>query len=1244
MAISSNGLQLVRIAGAVFNQQLSASDYTEILAANKTAAELDAWANAAVAAEFRNKTTTDIAKAVLTNVGLTSVVGLENWVVGQLNAGGGVAKAGQTMLAMLNDYSNMSTTEAIYGASVATFNAKAANSQVLSQTAGTAGGTYAAVPTVVAVKPSTFTLTIGTDAPAATGGNDTFDASLTPTALQTLTATDNLDGGAGEDILIGTINSSVTPQSIKNIETIQLGVATNASTLDLTNATGIKTVVVAGSTAAATLAGISKATAVTLRDSTQAHTVIFNDVSGSADEATINIANVTGAPVLTIANVETLSYNSTGASANSVGSTSSSGSNTLTGATKLNVTGTTAINVGTLTAVKTLDGSKHAPTDNVGITATFSASAVTVMGGSGNDSITVSSTGTDNLSGGAGNDTFVFSTAGGLALTDTIDGGANTDTLRATAADLAGISGSTPATYNITNVETLQVLDSFTGTLRAPNISTSANRVNLAPITATTVGTGTIVGPAGAFTVNLGGSTSGVTYVTNNLTGGLTVTASGTAATDTLTVTNTAVTSSAGGTALNVYNGNAIAINGYETVTLSTGAVGGAANTISTLTVTADLGGKANVSLTGANALTFSGIVTADSLDASALSGAISMAAVANTATTVTGGIGGDALRGNAALPNSITGNAGDDSIFGGAGNDTLAGGDGADTITAGSGNDNISGGSGNDVIIMAGNLTSADVIDGGDGVDTLTISSALGTTGTPNFTSIELLGLSANGVTQDMNAFTGTGLTQVLIDGTGNSITNAASNLTTLNVAATASTGTLTFARLINTTNDSVTVNFASATTTLANGTSFAAEENITIGRYGSTSGTGVNVTFTTPTLTAMKTLTLNGEHNYAIGSNGATAFATLNASTATGTVSVDASASTVAFTATVSGAAAVTLTGGSGADVLPGTAFADSLTGGDGADSITAGAGDDFVSGGRGADTLVGGDGTDTVDFSGIGAVFDLGGAVAASGVAVNLSSASITTATVTTNHGLTSGSVAAALSAGLSVLPSGQAAYLGAVANGVSIVSAVVDTLSGFENVTGSATADLIVGSSAANTLSGLAGADYIDGGAGDDSIVGGAGLDYLVGGAGNDRFDFTTDLDATTGGQITVTNAATGLAIAATDTISTLVMDQLVVTAGDTLFLGSALNVTLDPGIGNVNTADGAVGTITLAGAAQVGYMYGSVTGSTFTVAASGTAMMVFWDGDGNDTTPENYVVLTGITFGTPTLALGVLTIV
>jgi hypothetical protein len=189
MAISTNGLQLARIAGAVFNQQLSASDYSEILAANKTAAELNAWANAAVAAEFKNKTTTDIAKAVLANVGLSTVAGLEAWVAAQLTAAG-TAKRGETIISLLNSYSNMDTTEAIYGASVATFNTKVDASQALSQTTGNAGGTYAAVSSVVVN--TALTLTSATQTSTGTAGDDTFTA-----AAGTWGAGDVVNGAAG---------------------------------------------------------------------------------------------------------------------------------------------------------------------------------------------------------------------------------------------------------------------------------------------------------------------------------------------------------------------------------------------------------------------------------------------------------------------------------------------------------------------------------------------------------------------------------------------------------------------------------------------------------------------------------------------------------------------------------------------------------------------------------------------------------------------------------------------------------------------------------------------------------------------------------------------------------------------------------------------------------------------------------------------------------------------------------------
>lgn len=59
-----------------------------------------------------------------------------------------------------------------------------------------------------------------------------------------------------------------------------------------------------------------------------------------------------------------------------------------------------------------------------------------------------------------------------------------------------------------------------------------------------------------------------------------------------------------------------------------------------------------------------------------------------------------------------------------------------------------------------------------------------------------------------------------------------------------------------------------------------------------------------------------------------------------------------------------------------------------------------------------------------------------------------------------------------------------------------------IAGFENVTGSAQADLLHGNGAANLIAGGEGADQLYGWDGDDTLNGGAGQDVLYGGAGND----------------------------------------------------------------------------------------------------------------------------------------------
>ncbi len=265
MAIPTNGIQLVRISGAVFNQQLSAADYSEILAANRTAAELDAWANAAVAAEFKGKTTTDIAKAVLANVGLSSVSGLEAWVAGQLNAGGGFAKAGATLLTLLNDYSNMSTTEAVYGASVATFNTKAANSQVASQTAGTASGTYAAVSSTTAAEKAAAAL-------------------LAAQAVLTTAATNAASAAATAIAAATTADTALTAA-----QTAQTAAAAKAALTDATVLAATTKTLTDASTAAATAKTVADAAVVTANTALTTALNVANPVASDVVTANANV-------------------------------------------------------------------------------------------------------------------------------------------------------------------------------------------------------------------------------------------------------------------------------------------------------------------------------------------------------------------------------------------------------------------------------------------------------------------------------------------------------------------------------------------------------------------------------------------------------------------------------------------------------------------------------------------------------------------------------------------------------------------------------------------------------------------------------------------------------------------------------------------------------------------------------------------------------------------------------------------
>jgi Ca2+-binding RTX toxin-like protein len=616
MAITTNGLQLARIAGAVFNQQLSASDYSEILAANKTAAELEAWANAAVAAEFRNKTTTDIAKAVLANVGLSSVAGLENWVVGQLNAGGGVAKAGASMLAMLNDYSNMSTTDATYGASVVTFNAKTANSQALSQTAGTSTGTYAAVSAVAPAK--TFTLTTGIDASFVGGtGNDAFTGILGGSS-PTLNSGDVVDGGdgAGDTLRISSSgDADVTSAGFvsKNVETISVTAAltttTKDTTINLAGSTGYKTLessASASDVAFTNVAAISELKASNSSGGTLDVGYTTATVIGTSDSQTITLDGATTG-IITVAGVEAVNVNVLNNSATST-------ANVFAAATTLKISGsgTLTTGYGSSPSLKTVDAS--------GMTA---ALTLTV------DNASLS------ITGGAANDVFHFTTL--LGSDDTVNGGEGTDTISVTAPSTSKAT--------LTSIETLRI-----------GVSTAADDFDMDQYPGITTINLRDTSTTNANTVSNLGATQVISIDTTNV-DSVTGTLKTNTSADTLSLTLSGVT----------LTGEALTFNQHETINITSNkSTAGADNTVVTLNATA----ATKIVVTGAAATSFGtnlDTATNSTLDASAATGALSVVFGATEGNqNVIGGAGNDSIQLVAAGFDQI------DTVGGGAGTDAL--------------------------------------------------------------------------------------------------------------------------------------------------------------------------------------------------------------------------------------------------------------------------------------------------------------------------------------------------------------------------------------------------------------------------------------------------------------------------------------------------------------------------------------------------------------------------------------------
>ena len=487
----------------------------------------------------------------------------------------------------------------------------------------------------------------------------------------------------------------------------------------------------------------------------------------------------------------------------------------------------------------------------------------------------------------------------------------------------------------------------------------------------------------------------------------------------------------------------------------------------------------------------------------------------------VTGSIYNDSLTGSAA-DNVLTGGTGNDTLQGGAGADTLDGGTGNDllsyaasaagvtvSLTSGSGSggdaagdvisgfahitgsanndaltgdtaaNSLTGGNGNDTLIGGGG---ADSLYGGGGTDTadytgstaaVTVSLATNS-GTGGDAAGDLLSSIENLTGSAFNdTLTGDGVANVLTGGDGNDVLlgNAGGD----SIYGGAGIDTADYSN----TSNSVTINLSSGVAMGgdAAGDVLSGIENLS----GSTSGDdltgdgGANV------------LTGNAGNDTLKGGGGADSLYG-----GTGTDTADYSASNDAVTVSL---ATGTGAGGDAAgdtlatiENLTGSAFDDVLTGDGNANNLTGNAGNDNLYGGAGGDSLFGGDGNDLF-VGGSGSDSISGGA--------GIDTADYTASTAAVN------------------------VTLGGTGSGGD---AAGDSLTGVENLEGSAYHDTLTGDSGNNSISGGAGNDNINSGAGDDTLEGGAGRDTLYGGSGMDYLDYS---DSNAGVNINLaTNTASG----------------------------------------------------------------------------------------------------------------------
>ena len=480
---------------------------------------------------------------------------------------------------------------------------------------------------------------------------------------------------------------------------------------------------------------------------------------------------------------------------------------------------------------------------------------------------------TDSVTGGAGADVIsgTLGTTPTLTAADTIDGGDGVDTVSISS---TGTTNSSSA-ITLKNVENLTVIDAAT-------TKTTFDGLSWGPLTKLTVqgSTGTETqfdNIAGIATIDLISNVGTGDIVDVNYTTATTV---GTADTQVVNV--------------NTSEG-VLELAGIEAVTVNT------TGSASSMVLTNAAMTSATVTGTAALTLTGTGSAAITTVDASAMTGKITLDVSAAAATDVT--------------------------VTGGAGADTIT--IGAITLT-----DTVDGGAGNDVITTTAVVTAANAV-GVTNVETLQIS--LGADATQVGDAFAVDNYTVSSTTTAMTTVSNTENTDVFTITTAN-----ATNGDGLTLTAALDTDT----------------NVASI---VVGSTTAAADQGDIIANNAETltlTSQGAANTITDLAATDLVTLNIVANKALDIDLNSTGTFSSLT------TIDASTSAAAVRFATTNGLDAAATITGGAGADSFLGSSAADTMSGGAGIDTLVGNGGNDTLNGEAGNDILTGGTGNDTID----------------------------------------------------------------------------------------------------------------------------------------------------------------------------------------------------------------------------------------------------------------------------------------